>query len=230
MIIQAGQSGRGKQFGARWGDLIFLNYPNIEIGKKEYAAFKADVAKGGRDPEHVKITPAIYTVAAATKSEAEDKYALIEKLPTEGDALSLLSEALNFDFATKEMDEAFTDDELAGISGLQAIRNRVIELSGKTNPTVRDFVDFSQRGRPRDPIVGGPKEVADKLEEWFVERACDGFVFAASYVPGSYEDIVNHVVPELQRRGLYHKDYAGTTLRENIGVPVPPVRDWSGAA
>ena len=120
MIIQAGQSGRGRQFGARWGDLIFLNYPNIEIGKREYAAFKADVAKGGRDPEHVKITPAIYTVAAATKSEAEDKYALIEKLPTEGDklptegdALSLLSEVLNFDFATKGMDEAFTDDELA---------------------------------------------------------------------------------------------------------------------
>lgn len=230
MIIQAGQSGRGKQFGARWGDLIFLNYPNIEIGKREYAAFKADVARGGRDPEHVKIAPAIYTVAAATKSEAEDKYALIEKLPTEGDALSLLSEVLNFDFATKGMDEAFTDDELASIQGLQTIRDRVVQLSNSPNPTVRDFITHSQRGRPRDPIVGGPEEVADKLEEWFVERACDGFVFAASYVPGSCEDIVNHVVPELQRRGLYHKDYAGTTLRENVGVPVPPVRDWSGAA
>ena len=77
MIIQAGQSGRGKRFGSRWGDLIFLNYPDIETGKKEYKAFKEDVAKYGRDPEHVKITPAIYTCIAATKSEAEDKYALI---------------------------------------------------------------------------------------------------------------------------------------------------------
>ena len=226
MIIQAGQSGRGKQFGARWGELIFLNYPNIDIAKKEYADFKSDVAKNGRNPDHVKITPAIYTVAAATKSEAEDRYALIEKLPTEGDALSLLSEALNFDFSTKEIDEPFTQEELDSIQGLHAIRDRVIQLSNTPNPTVRDFIKHSQRGRPRDPIVGGPKEVADKLEEWFVERACDGFVFAASYVPGSYEDIVNHVVPELQKRGLYHKDYAGTTLRENVGVPVPPVRDW----
>ena len=102
----------------------------------------------------------------------------------------------------------------------------MIQLSNTPNPTVRDFIKHSQRGRPRDPIVGGPKEVADKLEEWFMERACDGFVFAASYVPGSYEDIVNYIVPELQKRGLYHKDYAGNTLRENIGVPVPPVRDW----
>ena len=203
MIIQAGQSARGKLFGSMWGDLIFLNYPDIEIGKKEYKAFKEDVAKFGRDPEHVKITPAIYTCIAATQAEAEDKYALIDKLPTEGDALSLLSEVLNFDFATKDMDEPFTTDELEGIQGLQAIRDRVVQLSGKTHPTVRDFITFSQRGRPRDPIVGGPKEVADKLEEWFEERACDGFVFAASYVPGSYEDVVNHVVPELQRRGLY---------------------------
>ena len=73
----------------------------------------------------------------------------------------------------------------------------------------------------------GDKEVADKLEEWFVERAYDGFVFAASYTPGSYEDIVDHVVPELQKRGLYHKDYSGSTLRENVGVPVPPVRNWN---
>ncbi len=226
MIIQAGQSPRGKRFGSRWGDLIFLNYPNIEIGKKEYKAFKEDVAKFGRDPEHVKITPAIYTCIAATQAEAEDKYALINKLPTEGDALSLLSEALNFDFATKDMDEPFTTDELEGIQGLQAIRDRVVQLSGKSNPTVRDFITFSQRGRPRDPIVGGPKEVADKLQEWFEERACDGFVFAASYVPGSYEDVVHHVIPELQRRGLYHKDYAGTTLRENVGVPVPAIGDW----
>ena len=103
----------------------------------------------------------------------------------------------------------------------------MIELSKSPNPTVRDFIKYSQRGRPRDPIVGGPKEVADKLEEWFVDRACDGFVFAASYTPGSYEDIVDHVVPELQKRGLYHKDYSGSTLRENVGVPVPPVRNWN---
>ena len=155
VIIQAGQSGRGKRFGAQWGELIFVVYPNVETGKRDYAEFKADVARCGRDPEHVKVTQLVNTVAAATKTEAEDKWAVIDKLPLEIDALSLLSEALNFDFASKGMDEAFTDAEIAEMSGLQGIRDRVLRASGKKNPTVRDFIQFSGRGRVHNPIVGG---------------------------------------------------------------------------
>ena len=196
VIIQAGQSGRGKSFGAHWGELIFVVYPNLETGRRDYADFKAGVAGYGRDPEHVKITQLINTVAAATKMEAEDKWAVIDKLPLEIDALSLLSEALNFDFATKRMDEAFTDEEMAEISGLQGIRDRVVRISGNKNPTVHDFINFSGRGRVHNPIVGGPKEISDRLEQWLVERACDGFVVAATHVPGAYEDFVCFVVPE----------------------------------
>jgi len=226
VIIQAGQSGRGKRFGAQWGELIFVVYPGIEAGRREYAEFKADVAAGGRDPEQVKITQLVNTVTAASKAEAEDKWTLIEKLPLEVDALSLLSEALNFDFATKGMDETFSDREMAQMSGLQAIRDRVVRVSGIKNPTVRDFIHFSGRGRVHNPVVGGPREVADRLEQWFVERGCDGFVIPATHVPGAYEDFVRFVVPELQRRGLFRKDYAGTTLRENLGMPVPALGDW----
>jgi FMN-dependent oxidoreductase (nitrilotriacetate monooxygenase family) len=226
VIIQAGQSGRGKRFGAQWGELIFVVYPSIEAGKREYAEFKADVAAGGRDPEQVKVTQLVNTVSAASKAEAEDKWALIEKLPLEVDALSLLSEALNFDFATKGMDETFSDREMAQMSGLQAIRDRVVRVSGNKNPTVRDFIHFSGRGRVHNPVIGGPKEVADRLEQWFVEHGCDGFVIPATHVPGAYEDFVRFVVPELQRRGLFRKDYEGTTLRENLGMPVPALGDW----
>jgi FMN-dependent oxidoreductase (nitrilotriacetate monooxygenase family) len=226
VIIQAGQSGRGMRFGARWGEVIFVVYPSIETGKREYADFKADVAQCGRDPEGVVVTQLVNTVSAASKAEAEDKWAVIDKLPLEIDALSLLSEALNFDFARKGMDEAFTDAEIAEMSGLQGIRDRTLRASGKKNPTVRDFIHFSGRGRVHDPIVGGPKEVADRLEQWFVERACDGFVISATHVPGAYEDFVRFVVPELQRRGLFRKNYAGKTLRENLGLPVPAVGAW----
>jgi FMN-dependent oxidoreductase (nitrilotriacetate monooxygenase family) len=224
VIIQAGSSGRGKRFGAQWGEIIFVVYPNLETGKRDYAGFKAEVARLGRYPDHVTMAQLVNTVAAATKSEAEDKWAAIEKLPLEIDALSLLSEALNFDFATKGMDEAFTDAELAGMSGLQGIRDRV--LSVKKNPTVRDFITISGRGRVHNPIVGGPKEVADHLEQWFVERGCDGFVLSATHVPGAYEDFVAHVVPELQRRGLFRKDFTGTTLRDNLGLPIPQPGEW----
>jgi alkanesulfonate monooxygenase SsuD/methylene tetrahydromethanopterin reductase-like flavin-dependent oxidoreductase (luciferase family) len=163
----------------------------------------------------------VHTVCAATKAEAEDRMAYIEKLPLEIDALSLLSEALNFDFATKGMDEPFTDAEMASIGGIQTMRDRVVQASGKKNPTTRDFITITGRGRPHGAVVGGPKEVADKLEELFVGRGCDGFVVGATHVPGAYADFVDHVVPELQRRGLYHKEYRGKTLRENLGLDVP---------
>jgi FMN-dependent oxidoreductase (nitrilotriacetate monooxygenase family) len=224
VIIQAGQSGRGKRFGAQWGEVIFVVYPSIEVGRRETADFKAEIARCGREPDHVKVAQLVSPVAAATQSEAEDKWAEIDKLPLEIDALSLLSEALNFDFARKGMDEAFTDPELAEMSGLQGIRDRVLRVN--KNPTVREFIEISRRGRPQNPIVGGPKEIADKLEEWFAAPACDGFVVSATHVPGAYEDFVSFVIPELQRRGLFRKDYTGTTLRENLGIPVPPVGGW----
>src|SRR5258708_2727452 len=180
VIIQAGQSGRGKRFGAQWGELIFVVYPNIAVGKRDYAGFKAEVAGCGRNPEEVKITHLINTVAAASRMEAEDKWGVINKLPLETDALSLLSEALNFDFSTKGMDEAFTDEEMAAISGLQAIRDRVVRASGNKNPTVREFIHYTGRGRVHDPIVGGPKEICDQLQQRFLDPPCHGFLVSAA--------------------------------------------------
>ncbi len=224
VIIQAGSSGRGKLFGARWGELIFVVYPNLEVGRRDYAEFKAELARQGRDPDAVKVTHLVHTVAAGTKAEAEDKWAAIEKLPLEIDALSLLSEALNFDFARKAMDEPFSAAELAEMSGLQGIRDRVVSV--KKNPTVRDFITISGRGRVHHPIIGGPTEVADALEAWFAAPACDGFVLSATHVPGAYEDFVRFVVPELQRRGLFRRDFTGTTLRDNLSLPVPAPGAW----
>jgi hypothetical protein len=76
--------------------------------------------------------------------------------------------------------------------------------------------------------VGTPDAVADGLEEWFTTEACDGFVVAATHMPGAYDDFVRLVVPELQRRGLFHREYAGTTLRGNLGLPRATRGDWRG--
>jgi FMN-dependent oxidoreductase (nitrilotriacetate monooxygenase family) len=226
VIIQAGASGRGKRFAGRWGEVIFASAHTTEFAQQAYKAFKDEAASFGRDPEKMFICLGVMCVAGATKSEAEDKMAVIEKLPLEIDALSLLAEGLNFDFAAKNMDDPMTDAELGSLTGMLTIRDHVIKISGNPNPTVRDFLKYNNRGQTHGSIVGGPKEIADYLEEMFVSRGCDGFVVAATHVPGSYADFVKHVVPELQKRGLYHKDYAGKTLRENLGLPMPKIGDW----
>jgi FMN-dependent oxidoreductase (nitrilotriacetate monooxygenase family) len=227
VLIQAGQSGRGRSFAGRWGELIFVVYPNIAAGQKQYGELKAAVAAAGRDPDSVNVCPACYVCVADTQSAAEEKREYIRALTKPVDAVVLLSEALNFDFGGKDMDSEFTDEELRKLSW-SGFRERVVSLSGKLNPTVRDFVHFSGRGTIGEfPIFcGTPTAVADQMEEWFTSRACDGFVLAATHTPGAFEEFVRYAVPELQRRGLYHKEYTGSTLRENLGLPRPRARDW----
>ncbi len=228
VIIQAGQSGRGREFAARWAELVFVIHANLELAKHYYANFKERVTAQLRDPTKVKITPAIYAVVGETQNIAEDKMALIDNLAKPIDALTLLSEVLNFDFGAKGMDDAFTADELASATGLQGILDRVIALSGLSNPTVRDFLQFSGRGTLRElpTFTGTPAQIADRMEEWFTGAACDGFVLAATHMPGSYEDFARLVIPELQRRGLFRTDYPGTTLRETLGFAKPVVGSW----
>lgn len=227
VLIQAGQSGRGRNFAARWAELVFVVYPNLESGKRQYAEFKAAVAAEGRDPAHVHVAPACYVIVGETEAMAQDKRALIESTAREVDALVLISEVLNFDFASKPLDEPFSDEELRRF-GWHGFRDRIIEASGKQNPTVRDFVALSGRGTIKEHKIfcGTPKSVADQMEEWFTAPACDGFVLAATSMPGAYEDVVRLLVPALQRRGLFQHDYAGPTLRETLGLPIPRAADW----
>ena len=154
-----------------------------------------------------------------SQAQAEDKKAYIDSLAKPVDALNLLCEVLNTDFSTRGYDEPYTDEELAGLSW-QGFLDRIRAASGKANPSVRDFVEVSGRGTLREfpCFVGTAKQIADEMEDWF-DGACDGFVVAATHMPGSYEDVVRLVVPELQRRGVFPREYAGATLRENLGLP-----------
>jgi len=228
VLIQAGQSGRGKRFAARWGELIFCAYKNIEMGRINYKELKEEAARIGRNPDHLAICPAVYIIPGETRAIAQEKRAVADSMARPIDQLALLSEGLNFDFGSKGLDEPFTDAELKSISGLQALRDRVVQMKGGKMPTVRDFMEITGRGTLAEhPVIcGSPKDVADEMEAWFKAPACDGFVLAATSIPGTYEDFVRLVVPELQRRGLYHKDYAGSTLRENLGLPMAQPGDW----
>ena len=226
VLLQAGQSGRGLNFAGRWAEVVFAAFPNMEIGRLKYQAIKQAVADAGRDPGSVTVAPAVSVTVAETAELAAEKVRLLRLTARPEDGLALLCEALNVDFSDRPLDEPFSDVELANMSW-QGLRDKVVTLSGKTNPTVSDFVSYSGRGTVDEgpSFVGTPTQVADQMENWFGSCA-DGFVLAAGSVPGSYEDFARLVVPELQRRGLVKREYAGATLRENLGLALPAAQPY----
>lgn len=221
VLIQAGQSSRGRTFAARWGELIFVIVPSLEAGQALYADMKARAVQHGRSPDSLYVAPAMYVVVGETEAMAQEKLAYIESLAQPIDALVLLSEVLNYDFARHSLDDVLSDEALASMSGLRGFIDRVVQLSGSANPTVRDFLHYTGRGTLRElpRFVGTPQQIADQMEAWFTGHACDGFVLAATHMPGAYEDFVRLVVPELQRRALFHREYTGRTLRDNLHLP-----------
>ncbi len=226
VIIQAGQSGRGQRFAARWGEVIFASNLQLNRARDQYDRTRAEAERLGRNPDHLKIATLLFPVVGRTHAEAEDRAAFYATLPRDIDELSLLSEGLNFDFATKGLDDTFSREELESLSGIQAIRDRVTERTGGAEPTVRDFMRITGRASLSHALVGDPTEIADHMEEWFTNPACDGFVIGTGYQPGGLEQFVDLVVPELQRRGLFRSAYTGRTLRDHLGLPVPQPGAW----
>ena len=223
VIIQAGQSERGRRFAARWGELLFVIFPTAEGCKAYRDDLRARASAAGRDPGAVRVAPAVYVVAGETEDEAAEKLAFIDGLARPVDSLALLSEVFNYDFSQHEPAEPLSDEVMASMTGLRGFLDRVIQLSGKPNPSLNDFIQWSGRGTLREfPVfTGTPPQVADQMEAWFASESCDGFVLAATHMPGAYEDFARLVVPELQRRGLFRRDYEPGTLRDNLGLLRP---------
>ena len=226
VLIQAGQSERGRQFAARWGELLFVIYPSPEACKSYRDDLRQRAESAGRDPDSVKVAPAVYVVVDETVEKARRKLEQIEGLANQVDSLTLLSEVFNYDFSQHPVDEPLSDETLASMTGLRGFLDRVVELSGTKNPSVNDFIKWSGRGTLRElPLFTGTAvQVADQMESWFQAEACDGFVLAATHMPGAYQDFVNLVVPELQRRSLFRRDYIRGTLRDNLGIARPQSR------
>ena len=223
VIIQAGQSERGRRFAARWGELLFVIFPTAEGCRAYRDDLRGRAAAAGREANAVKVAPAVYVVVGETEQEAAEKLAFIDALARPVDSLALLSEVFNYDFSQHPPDEPLSDEVMASMTGLRGFLDRVVQLSGKPNPTVNDFVRWSGRGTLRElPVfTGTPSQVADQMESWFASESCDGFVLAATHMPGAYEDFARLVVPELQRRGLFRREYTPGTLRDNLGLARP---------
>jgi FMN-dependent oxidoreductase (nitrilotriacetate monooxygenase family) len=221
VLLQAGSSGRGRDFAAKWAELIFTGDPGLEVAKAHYADQKEKIGAGGRDPQTVKMLPMAYTVVADSHAEAEEQeQMLLNDLVDPQASLVLLSELMNHDFSGLPLDAPITDELIESVSGIRGlVQNLRKHIGGDI--TLADLAGHRATLLQGPRFVGTAAEVADQMESWVEADACDGFVVAATHSPGAYEDVVRLVVPELQRRERFRTEYTGSTLRDTLGLARP---------
>ena len=218
VIVQAGASDAGRQLAAETAEMIFAAGGPIRDAQAYYDDVKTRARAYGRDPEHIKIMPGALVVVGETMEEARAKKDRLDDLVHPDSGIASLSIALGTDAAKFDLDGPLP--EIPETNQSQSGRERVIARARKDNLTVRQLAKIlgAYGGLA---IVGTPASIADTMEEWLFNNACDGFNVMFPTVPAGLDDFVNRVVPELQRRGLFRKEYEGTTLREHLGVPRP---------
>lgn len=215
VIIQAGSSPTGRDFAARWAEAIFEIDPTSDGRKAYYDDIKSRASDAGRNPDDVKIFPAFVPFVGETEAIAKEKQAYHNELADPISGLITLSVHTDHDFSQYDLDAPIEEVTVPGTQGLFEVAHR---LSVKNNLTLRDVGKLYAQGVLLPQFVGTPEQIADRIEESFHGGEADGFIISAAQAPGTFDEFVDLVVPELQRRGLFRTDYTGTTLRDHLGL------------
>jgi alkanesulfonate monooxygenase SsuD/methylene tetrahydromethanopterin reductase-like flavin-dependent oxidoreductase (luciferase family) len=172
------------------------------------------MAKYGREPDDLKIMPAICPVVGRTRAEAQAKFDQLQAMIDPLVGLGRLYSSFG-DLSGYPLDGPVPEDAL-GKQELRSLSVQLVERVRKEKPTIREL--YLRSGITGSAKIGTPADIADVMQEWFEGAACDGFNVTPATLPGGGEDFVDMVVPELQRRGLFRTEYEGRTLRENLGL------------
>ena len=218
VIVQAGASDAGRQLAAETAEVIFAAGGSLADGKRFYADVKSRMKALGRPPEHLKVLPGALVIVGDTVDEARKKKALLDSLVHPDSGLASLSIALGCDASDFDLDGPLP--EIPESNASKSGRERFVTLARRDNLTVRQLAQIAG-SYGGNAFVGTPATIADEMEQWLFEEGCDGFNIMFPYVPEGLDDFVDRVVPELQRRGLFRREYEGRTLRENLGLPRP---------
>jgi FMN-dependent oxidoreductase (nitrilotriacetate monooxygenase family) len=218
VLIQAGSSDTGKNFAARWAEAIFEIDPTPEGRRAYYDDVKSRAENLGRNPDHVKIFPSFIPFVGETASIAREKQAFHNELADPVSGLITLSVHTDHDFSGYDLDAPVEDVAVTGTQGLFDVARR---LSERDRLTLRDIGRLYAQGVLLPQFVGTAADVADQIEASFTGGEADGFIVSAAQSPGTFDDFVDQVVPELRRRGLFRTEYEGRTLREHLGLGDP---------
>ena len=218
VIVQAGASEAGRQLAAETAEVVFGSSRTIEDGQAFYRDVKARMAALGRKPEQLKILPGALVIVGRTHEEAQAKKVLLDSLVHAESGIPNLSIRLGVDASGFDLDAPLPD--IPETNQSQSGRATLVALARRDNLTVRQLATLVG-GYGGLQMIGTPGEIADTMQAWLETEASDGFNIMFPTVPAGLDDFVELVVPELQRRGIYRRDYTGTTLRDHLGLSRP---------
>lgn len=223
VVVQAGSSGPGVALAARYAEAVFTAQPTVEEGRSFYAELKAAVRKAGRNPDHVKVLPGLVPILGGTEAEARDLERRLDELVVLDHPLAQLAQDTGVPVHELDLDAPLPDDvnPPSAIEGNKARYELTVALARRERLTVRELLLRLGSGRGHRAFAGTPEQVADTIVEWASTGAADGFNVMPAVLPSGLEAFVDHVVPILQARGVFREEYAGSTLREHYGLPVP---------
>ncbi|KAA3449056.1 nitrilotriacetate monooxygenase [Mesorhizobium sp. SARCC-RB16n] len=220
VMVQAGASDVGRDLAARTADVVFTAAQTFEEAKAFYDDLKGRLAAYGREPDDIKIMPGVAPVVAETEAEAREKFEELQELIPDDVGVALLSSYLSTsDLWRHPIDGPLP--ELPESEGMKSRQALVIEQSRRDGLSIRRLARHFAGARGHWRIVGTAIQVADELQARFEGGAADGFNVMPAYFPGELDAFATLVVPELQRRGLFRKEYEGTTLRAHLGLRRP---------
>ncbi len=218
VIVQAGASEAGKQIAAETAEMVFGSGSTLEAAQAFYADVKGRMPAAGRDPDQLKILPGCFLVLGETEAEAQAKKTRLDDLVHPDSGLANLSVRLGVDATAFDLDAPLPD--LPETNASKSGQAQIVDYARRTGATVRELAR-KVGGYGGLQMVGTPAQVADRMEQWLETRACDGFNVMFPFLPEGLDDVVDLLVPELQRRGLFRTEYAGTTLRDHLGLKRP---------
>jgi FMN-dependent oxidoreductase (nitrilotriacetate monooxygenase family) len=226
VIIQAGGSPSGLELAARTADVVFSVVQELEPAKRAYADLKDRMPKYGRSADEIAVLPGVMPIIGETDAEARAKLAKLQSFITPTNALTLVASRIGYDVSGHPLDGPVPPPP--PFQGSRTFTSVLYEMAKHENMTLRDLYNLTAAARGHWVLCGTPQKIADTLEEWFTGGAADGFNILPAYFPGGFADFVDLVIPELQRRGLFRRDYEGKTLRDHFGLarvqPSTPVR------
>lgn len=212
VLFQAGASPRGRDFAAKHAEGVFTKGHSLEAQKNYSQDLRKRVVEQGRNADSVRIFPMVLPIVGSTEEEAYAKYEDLKNHVSYEGTAALLSGHTGIDFSKYNPDQYIEDIETEAVQGnLDMYTKDPIKKW-----TLRESIQNHGLGNGTAKFIGTPEQIADKIEEWATEGDVDGFNIAQSYSLETFREFVDHVVPELQNRGIYRKEYTGKTLRESL--------------